>query len=660
MLLKKMSSLSLVAALAVALLTAVGVSPARAAATDGTPDTAFNANVGTMLTKDVYDVAVQGDGKVLAGGRFSQGVARFDADGTPDADFNSNTTNVFTGFEGIGPYVMAVLVQGDGKIVVGGDRLTASQRYLIRLNADGTRDLSFTESVTGEVKSLAQDASGNILVAGLLTSPSQRLARLDKDGNSDSAFNGQFATDVFAANVWDATVKPNGKIAVAGAFTTPANGIAQFNSDGTPDTDFNNTTAGVPDTIYEKYVVATPDNDVIVGGHFTSPGQRIARFTDAGATDTGFIANVGSTLSSRVRALAVQADGKVLAGGGFTGRLVRFAADGTPDTTFNSNVVAASLSGSVLAIATQADGQIVIGGGFTSEVMFPWDPPRPVTSDRLARLNSAAVPGAPVLDSVTAGDSSADLAWTAPTSDGGADITDYEYRLGGSGGWTSLSTTGTSATISGLTNGTTYGVEVRAVNSVGNGAASNSVDVTPTAPAPDPAPAPAPAPAPDPAPAPAPEAPAAPAPEASTPSQPEVVAPVALPNAQKVLTKLKRQLKQGRDGTKLLRLKLKLGDDANARPTEIRWRFKMTGSQNKQRAKNGWARWRSVAVAPNAQRVRLDFADAGKVRKALTGKFADNSPVKLQVRGVNAAGEGPTSSVRLKPATRAATLPANG
>jgi hypothetical protein len=58
--------------------------------------------------------------------------------------------------------------------------------------------------------------------------------------------------------------------------------------------------------------------------------------------------------------------------------------------------------------------------------------------------------------------------------------------------------------------------------------------------------------------------------------------------------------------------------------------------------------------------VRLDFADAGKVRKALTGKFADNSPVKLQVRGVNAAGDGPTSSVRLKPATRAATLPANG
>jgi len=89
------------------------------------------------------------------------------------------------------------------------------------------------------------------------------------------------------------------------------------------------------------------------------------------------------------------------------------------------------------------------------------------------------VPGAPVLGSVTAGDSSADLVWTAPTSDGGADIMDYEYRLDGSGGWTSLSTTGTSATVTGLTNGVTYSIEIRAVNEAGNGGSSNAVSVTP-------------------------------------------------------------------------------------------------------------------------------------------------------------------------------------
>ena len=113
---------------------------------------------------------------------------------------------------------------------------------------------------------------------------------------------------------------------------------------------------------------------------------------------------------------------------------------------------------------------------------LPFVAPGP-TSPTAQLPNSAAAPGAPVLDSATAGDSSADLAWTAPTSNGGADISDYEYRLDGSGGWTSLSTTGTSATVTGLTNGVTYSIEIRAVNEAGNSSASNSVNVTPIGPA---------------------------------------------------------------------------------------------------------------------------------------------------------------------------------
>jgi subtilisin family serine protease len=92
------------------------------------------------------------------------------------------------------------------------------------------------------------------------------------------------------------------------------------------------------------------------------------------------------------------------------------------------------------------------------------------------------VPDAPTVSAVDSGDASALVTWTAPASDGGSVITDYEYRLNGAGGWVSLATTGTSATITGLTNGTTYGVQVRAVNAVGAGAASNSRDVFPVKP----------------------------------------------------------------------------------------------------------------------------------------------------------------------------------
>ena len=68
------------------------------------------------------------------------------------------------------------------------------------------------------------------------------------------------------------------------------------------------------------------------------------------------------------------------------------------------------------------------------------------------------------------------VAFTAPTDTGGAAITDYEYQLDG-GTWTSASTTSSPVVITGLTNGTSYSIKLRAVNSAGNGAESAAVSV---------------------------------------------------------------------------------------------------------------------------------------------------------------------------------------
>ena len=98
---------------------------------------------------------------------------------------------------------------------------------------------------------------------------------------------------------------------------------------------------------------------------------------------------------------------------------------------------------------------------------------------------AAAVPSAPSAPSLTAGDGQLGVSWTAP-SDNGAAIDDYDvrYRTGG-GSWTELpdavKSTSTTATITGLTNGTTYEVQVRAGNSVGDGAWSASATGTPVA-----------------------------------------------------------------------------------------------------------------------------------------------------------------------------------
>ena len=84
---------------------------------------------------------------------------------------------------------------------------------------------------------------------------------------------------------------------------------------------------------------------------------------------------------------------------------------------------------------------------------------------------SANVPDAPTGVSATAGDASAAVTWTAPTSDGGSAITGYTVTSSPSGG-TASTTGGTSATVSGLTNGTAYTFTVVATNTAGNSASS--------------------------------------------------------------------------------------------------------------------------------------------------------------------------------------------
>ncbi len=100
-------------------------------------------------------------------------------------------------------------------------------------------------------------------------------------------------------------------------------------------------------------------------------------------------------------------------------------------------------------------------------------------------LLQPSVPGAPTGVSATAGNGSATVKWTAPSSDGGSAITKYTVTpFIGSTAQTPVTVTGsppaTSTTVTGLTNGTAYTFTVSAANANGTGPASSpSNAVTP-------------------------------------------------------------------------------------------------------------------------------------------------------------------------------------
>ena len=90
-------------------------------------------------------------------------------------------------------------------------------------------------------------------------------------------------------------------------------------------------------------------------------------------------------------------------------------------------------------------------------------------------------PGAPRNLMVVGGDGQVVLTWRAPSSDGGAAITDYEYRINRRNPWISTGSTETTHTVTGLVNGAAYSFEVRAVNRIGKGRASSRAEAAPEA-----------------------------------------------------------------------------------------------------------------------------------------------------------------------------------
>ncbi len=296
---------------------------------NGAVDPAWGANGGSGGTGAVYGLARQPDGKILVAGSFTtmhgaarNRIARLNVDGSLDSSFNPGS--------GADNRVSAVLVQPDGKIVIGG-RFTSfngtSREYLARLNANGSLDTTFVgpdfgSSSGGRVNDLAMQPDGKILVAGNFYFSSggdnDGLCRVTTTGSRDSSFSGIVSGGVNPTQVYDVNtvaVQLDTKVVVGGSFTKfngmARGGVARLSSTGVLDGGFAPVSSGTVNTL-----IVQNDGKIVVGGDFTTfngvSRDRIARLNTTGTTDTGFA--VAGGFDDLVLSLGMQADGKILAG----------------------------------------------------------------------------------------------------------------------------------------------------------------------------------------------------------------------------------------------------------------------------------------------------------------------------------------------------------
>ena len=208
-------------------------------------------------------------------------------------------------------------------------------------------------------------------------------------GSVDPVFNPNVVGSYIAATA----VQPDGKILVAGSFTMVGsqmrNSIARLNADGSVESTatFNPGTGADFDV---TCITVQADGKILLGGGFGTvngqPRNRIARLNGQGGVESTATFNVGTGPNDFIYNVLVQPDGKILIAGDFTSvngavrnRIARLTANGGVEgtATFNAGTGA---NGTVSSIALQADGKIVLAGSFTSVDGQP--------RNRIARLNA--------------------------------------------------------------------------------------------------------------------------------------------------------------------------------------------------------------------------------------------------------------------------------
>lgn len=341
-------------------------------------------------------MAIQPDGKILVAGwgngplGYAFELVRFQRDGAVDPSFG-NAGTVISAIGHGADQANAIALQPDGKILVAGsvDEAPKGKSFaLSRYNADGSLDTSFGTggsvissfgSASDEAFAMVVQPDGKIVLGGHTRSATTGLdfafARYNSDGSADAGFGtgGQVVLPIRSGNSRD-SVYALALQTVAGEVRIVAVGgegdfsVARLRADGAPDAGFAGGAA--VDSVFgtvigaARAVAITADNRIVVAGH-ANHAFALLQLSADGLADNAFGTNghvitpVSATNWDEAQAVAIQADGRIVVGGwvyagnGSSGDHVvaRYTADGTLDAGFGN----AGLTITAVAPGTKAD-----------------------------------------------------------------------------------------------------------------------------------------------------------------------------------------------------------------------------------------------------------------------------------------------------------------
>jgi N-acetylneuraminic acid mutarotase len=366
----------------------------------------------------------------------------------------------------------SVLVVGGQSTVTAAGALDTGQIYNPSTNAWGAVSNTMSSARAANPAAVLLQ-NGEVLVAGGLDTSNKAVATADLYNPATNSFTPVASMHV-KRSVPTATLLPNGNVLVAGGSDSVPIATAEvYNPTANTWTLVSNTMSAPR---YAAGAVLLPTGKVLVAGGVTTlaPGQLTTATTDLYEPSTNaFTPGPAMPDSRALFGIASLPDGMVLVAGGAV--FPPSPGSPAPDATsalyspvtnsWASTGVLPTSAGVVGGTMTELlNGQVLFAGGATQATI-----PSGTTTAEV--YTPTAVPGAPSSVSATPGFASALVTFAPPASDGGLTIDHYTIKAS-TGQTVTTPDARTSATVTGLKNGTAVTFTVTATNSLGTGIGS--------------------------------------------------------------------------------------------------------------------------------------------------------------------------------------------